>query len=149
MSDRAIADRKYRQSEKGRLCVNRYNHSEKGLACQERFLDRVIDTPDMRQARIDKSRRWRENNQSTYQKVRREVLSYLGNKCSKCGVDDFRVLQIDHVNGNGYRERKQFGEGGASTVRYYRHILEVEGQGYQLLCANCNWIKRYEQEESS
>ena len=86
----------------------------------------------------------------THAKVRKEVLSFLGNKCVKCGIDDFRVLQIDHINGNGYQERKQFGQsGGASTVRYYRHIMEVNGEGYQLLCANCNWIKRYEQSEQN
>uniref|UniRef100_A0A6M3IQ70 HNH endonuclease n=1 Tax=viral metagenome TaxID=1070528 RepID=A0A6M3IQ70_9ZZZZ len=73
----------------------------------------------------------------------------MGNKCGKCGIDDFRVLQVDHIDGNGYAERKQFKLSGNGTVKYYRHILEVNGEGYQLLCANCNWIKRYEQAEQN
>ena len=26
----------------------------------------------------------------------------------------------------------------------YRRILKLGGRGYQTLCANCNWLKRYE-----
>ena len=142
-------DRKYRQSEKGKACTNRYNKSEKGKANQTRFLEKILNTPELRQSRIDRTKRWRMNNQSTSQKVRQEVLSFLGNRCMKCGIDDFRVLQIDHINGNGYKERKQFKLDGNGTIKYYRHILEVRGEGYQLLCANCNWIKRYEQQEQN
>lgn len=80
-------------------------------------------------------------------KLRKRVLTFLGDKCIKCGITDFRVLQIDHINGNGYQEQKVNNWGGHNTHRYYYHILEVKGKGYQLLCANCNWVKRYERKE--
>jgi len=148
--DLAESKKKYRQSEKGKVCTKRYNDSPKRKVCEARFLGKILDTPKLRQARIDKAKKWRENNLSTYQKLRGEVLLLLGNKCSKCGIEDVRVLQIDHINGRGCQERKQYGgRGGNVTGRYYHHILEVDGQGYQILCANCNWIKRYEQKEQN
>ncbi len=152
MSDKKYAesDRKYRTTEKGKACTKRYNDSPKRKACDARFLEKIINTPELREKRIERLKNWRQSHQGTHAKIRKEVLDFLGNKCVRCGIDDFRVLQIDHINGNGYQERKQFGRSsGASTVRYYRHILDVNGEGYQLLCANCNWIKRYEQSEQN
>lgn len=141
-------ERKYRASEKGKACTKRYNDSPSREYCEKKFLEKIMNTPELRERRITRVKAWRQNNQGgTYAKVRKEVLSFLGNKCVRCGIDDFRVLQIDHVNGNGYRERQDFGKGGNASVKYYRHILEVRGEGYQLLCANCNWIKRYERQE--
>ena len=40
------------------------------------------------------------------QKRRREVLTALGGQCVQCGIADYRVLQIDHVNGGGSKEHK-------------------------------------------
>jgi len=85
--------------------------------------------------------------------LREEIFELLGNKCSnlKCPIPrdklDIRALQIDHVNGNGQKERKIFQ---ADYRRYYEHVLEQIKAGskdYQLLCANCNWIKRYNKGE--
>ena len=80
-------------------------------------------------------------------KLRKQVLDLLGGICKRCGIDDVRVLQIDHIAGNGYKEMRENGWCGGRAHRYYRHILEVSGEGYQVLCANCNWIKRYEKNE--
>ena len=92
--------------------------------------------------------------QSTYHttydhNLRTSVLRLLGGECKRCGMTDVRVLQIDHINGNGYKERIEQNYDGGNTHYYYKHILEVNGDGYQLLCANCNWIKRYEQHEQN
>lgn len=77
---------------------------------------------------------------------RNRILDLLGNKCSVCGFSDARALHIDHRNGGGYRERKRLGQ-----KRMYKKILEELESGflnnYQLLCANCNWIKRHENKE--
>lgn len=68
-------------------------------------------------------------------------------RCVKCGFDDFRALQIDHINGGGIRERE-----GISEKAYYRYIFSLPTneakKKYQILCANCNWIKRHENRES-
>lgn len=80
--------------------------------------------------------------------VRTEILSLLGKQCVLCGYDaDVRALQIDHVDGGGGIERKRF----SNLEQYYRHILQTlrsdERRRYQLLCANCNAIKRMESKE--
>jgi len=66
--------------------------------------------------------------------------------CNKCSYNkDIRVLHIDHVFGNGNIDRKSFKDGHS----YYKHLLTIENisEKYQLLCANCNWLKRYENRE--
>ena len=78
-----------------------------------------------------------------YAELRQAVIAKLGNKCIRCGFADFRALQIDHIDGNGYKERKRIV---ANAPGWYRRIL-VDPSGYQVLCANCNWIKRYENRE--
>lgn len=81
----------------------------------------------------------------TYTATRRSILALLGNKCVHCGFDDVRVLEIDHINGGGGKERE------GDKRQYYIHILHaLEGgsQDYQCLCANCNRIKVYENREN-
>lgn len=53
------------------------------------------------------------------------------------GCTDIRCLQIDHVNGGGVKEVKAL----SYTVRLKMYLEDITGK-YQLLCANCNWIKR-------
>ena len=77
-----------------------------------------------------------------YRKVKEEIFKLLGSKCCKCGFSDVRILQIDHVNGNGNKKRK-----GVWTYKFYKDILNEIISGskeYQLLCPNCNWIKAVE-----
>lgn len=81
-----------------------------------------------------------------YLKFKMEVLSALGLQCVKCGNTDHRCLQIDHVNGGGLKDIRQF----KSVQDYFREVIRSsknhEGK-YQLLCANCNCIKRCEKHE--
>ena len=74
----------------------------------------------------------------------------LGNKCSNpaCqwlnadgsrGCTDRRCLQVDHVFGGGGKEHKKL----KCPREIYRKVLKDEEGNYQLLCANCNWIKRF------
>jgi hypothetical protein len=77
-----------------------------------------------------------------------EIFRLLGNKCSKCGKENWKVLQIDHINGGGTRERKLKGCKKGNTL--YREILKQirnEDKKYQLMCADCNWEKRYDNPE--
>jgi hypothetical protein len=83
-------------------------------------------------------------------RTRCEIFNLLGNKCSNpnCliidGCQDIRCLQIDHVNNDGYKYKSKLRK---DSRKYYCDILRAIKAGsnnYQLLCANCNWIKRYE-----
>jgi len=77
-------------------------------------------------------------------KRREQILQLLGNKCIRCGFLDKRALQIDHIHGRGLREMKEM-KGNASP-QYLKNILK-HPEDYQILCANCNWIKRVENNE--
>ena len=75
-----------------------------------------------------------------------KILNAFNNKCKKCGFDDVRALQIDHVNGGGVKELGY--KNRISRMPYYRKILrEISSGKYQLLCANCNLIKRHTHNE--
>lgn len=72
------------------------------------------------------------------------IFELLGSVCRKCGFDDHRALQIDHVAGGGHTERETYG---TNLWKYYKRI-KANPERYQLLCANCNWIKRHENDEN-
>lgn len=60
--------------------------------------------------------------------------------CVDCGEWDIRCLSIDHINGGGTQHRKETGSG----VKFY-HWLEKNNypQGYDTVCMNCNFRRRY------
>lgn len=76
---------------------------------------------------------------------RRAAVAALGGKCQRCGFDDARALQIDHVGGDG-AARRRAGER-TGVAGYYKKVIADRTGAYQLLCANCNWIKREENGE--
>ena len=80
--------------------------------------------------------------------LRLSIVNLLGGECVRCGQRDLRCLQLDHINGGGNKDSKNRYRGTQQLYRYYlKHPLEAFKK-YQILCANCNWIKRYENQES-
>lgn len=68
------------------------------------------------------------------------AIKAMGGKCVRCGFADARALQFDHVEACG-KARK-------GTLDICYDVLHGEAGGWiQLLCANCNWIKRWEAAE--
>ena len=79
------------------------------------------------------------------QELRLELLEAVGGLvCKKCGFDDWRALQVDHVSGNGAEERKTQSQNYLAMIKQVREVPKK----YQVLCANCNWIKKYENNEN-
>lgn len=78
-------------------------------------------------------------------KQRERVMEKFGRRCAHCGFGDVRALQIDHVEGGGIHDRGRRRTGRWST--YLKRVADDTTGKYQLLCANCNWIKRAEREE--
>lgn len=72
------------------------------------------------------------------------IFSVLGDRCVMCGFSDKRALQMDHINGrNG-------GPKSGNVDKRYKFVRENEEEAkrvYQILCANCNFIKRVERQE--
>jgi hypothetical protein len=71
--------------------------------------------------------------------IRKEMISAYGGKCSACGIENFIVLDIDHINNDGGKDRKK-GMWGWRLYRWLRRN-KYPKDNYQLLCRNCNWIK--------
>jgi hypothetical protein len=81
--------------------------------------------------------------------IRLKIIALLGGKCTNPYnlnhgdfINDIRCLCIDHINGGGCKEAKQYK---GNREKYYRIILDKIESGskdYQILCYNCNWIKR-------
>jgi hypothetical protein len=72
----------------------------------------------------------------TRAQLRAAIFALLGDICVQCGFADKRALQIDHKHGGGCKERKRIGD-----YKVLKRVLE-HPEEYQILCANCNWIKR-------
>lgn len=76
--------------------------------------------------------------------VRHKCLEILGARCARCGYDaNKHALQIDHKYGGGSLERSTK-KGGSLYLHMLKHI---DSGKYQVLCANCNMIKRAENQE--
>lgn len=72
------------------------------------------------------------------------LIQYLGGKCSLCGYEkDIRALQIDHIHGDGFIDRKEKGRCGKIYRYYVKNLEKCEGI-LQILCANCHAIKSIE-----
>jgi len=65
---------------------------------------------------------------------------YLGGKCINCGISDWRLLQVNHINGGGNEERRI-----RTNYKTWEQILNGERSGeFDVRCANCNILHEYE-----
>jgi hypothetical protein len=63
--------------------------------------------------------------------------------CVKCGFDDIRALSIDHKNSDGASHRKEL-----NGKNFYKWLIENQfPSNFQVLCMNCQFIKRHEENE--
>jgi hypothetical protein len=89
----------------------------------------------------------REYQRDYMKKLRERLINSLGSECVRCGNTDIRCLQVDHIDGGGtkdYRSRITYN----GSVFYAIHPEKIDNK-LQVLCANCNWIKRYERNETA
>jgi hypothetical protein len=79
-----------------------------------------------------------------YNKRMRVFTALGGASCRGCGFSDWRALQIDHINGGGKKHIESF----TSTATYHRYVHDNPTE-FQVLCANCNSIKRHTNKENN
>ncbi len=74
-------------------------------------------------------------------KVKDEVFeAYGGWVCACCGIAFKEMLSLDHKNGGGGGDRRRFGHGHG----FYQRLRKLGfPEGFQVLCMNCNFAKRY------
>lgn len=140
--------------------MSRYDTKEKRAKHAARQRKWRAENPERWKAIAGPARkRWKNNNRDAHReaqrehryRLRREILTLIGGLfCKHCGYDaDWRALQIDHIHGGGKHDmRTQSTNTNVWTLRRWlrRHQKEARSR-YQVLCANCNWIKRYENGE--
>ncbi len=77
--------------------------------------------------------------------LKQEVLTYYGGGtcgCVKCAETRIACLSIDHIHGHGHRERKA--RKLDSTHQFYTWLKNNNfPEGYQTLCMNCQFVKRF------
>ncbi|AMM23207.1 hypothetical protein [Variovorax sp. PAMC 28711] len=71
---------------------------------------------------------------------REQLFEMYGHVCMRCGFSDKRALTLDHIKNNGNVERAELGERGV----YRRAKASHQPGDYQILCMNCQFIKRTE-----
>lgn len=121
------------------LCVDCSTPTPKSRCekCSKRWRRPVKSTKATRKKRAVDQRQER-------RALRIELLDRAGGACARCNFDDWRALQVDHVNGDGYKEKRKPVTTRAELERRLARVLAGE---LQVLCANCNWIKFYEKRE--
>ena len=82
----------------------------------------------------------------TRYQLKLEVLSHYSNgtkRCVRCGESRPACLSIDHINGGGTKHRAEVVK--ASGNGFYRWLRKNNfPQGYQTLCMNCQFVKKFE-----
>lgn len=109
--------------------------------------------------RLAISYRWREKNRWKWLEIKRnwgtkrrfDVLCFYGGvppKCKKCGEERIWCLVIDHINNDGYQHRKSMGNKGGHDIYNWIVKNNYPTNKFQVLCHNCNWLKRREHREN-
>ena len=81
-----------------------------------------------------------ETNRESYQKYREAIFDLKGRKCVRCGYDaNERALQFDHINGGGAKQQREM----RGWRKRFEWMLKNPNE-IQILCSNCNQIKRSE-----
>jgi len=93
-------------------------------------------------------------NKTWRHKIKNELYKLLGNKCANpynLNHGDFendpRFLQVDHVHNRGAEDRREIKKHRANYYNYVLKQVKAGSKEYQLLCANCNWLKEIKRKE--
>jgi hypothetical protein len=79
---------------------------------------------------------------------RLRLLEMLGCICAMRGYcENVLALQIDHIFGDGHKDKVRFNGSGLAQYKYYLEHADEAKARLQVLCSNCNQIKRFENKE--
>ena len=138
---------------KEELLVHKRNYNKNYRHTHPKYRKKIYAyNKDYRNKHIEDCRKnLRKSERKRRQFIKNEILKLLGNQCinpygeHKEPYTNILALQIDHINGGGNKARKK-----VNVTKFYLDILKEIQNGskdYQLLCANCNWIKRFKNKE--
>jgi hypothetical protein len=81
-----------------------------------------------------------EYNKRRRKELRKTIIDHYSkgeNRCGCCGENHFEFLQLDHIEGNGEKHRKEI-KRSAGEAFYTWLIRNNFPEGYRVLCSNCN-----------
>lgn len=94
---------------------------------------------------------WRLRNKDRWREIRRKYRqnlkvkcfnAYGGCKCSCCYESNMMMLSLDHINNDGYKQRKELNITGG--YRFYQYLRSKKyPEGYQVLCMNCQFGRKH------
>lgn len=105
---------------------------------KEKIKEQKRDT--MRRLRAENPEHYAAQSRKAKKKLRDDLFCKYGRVCAGCGFEDIRALTLDHILNNGADERRAIGERGV----YLRALNPQHTAEYQILCMNCQFIKRVE-----
>lgn len=128
--------RRKEKTQVGGFCTGCYKPSENKLC------DVCIGRPVDKENSKRRTAKWRKRNpgyaRDYSRSKKKKILEAYGNKCECCKVTNFEFLTLDHINGGGYRHRKE-------VKNIYAWIIKHNfPKGFRTLCMNCNFaLGRY------
>lgn len=138
----------YKDPEKRRICqkkaTKKYRSTESGRehvrVASRKYHKTHRDKMNEYQRDYIKIQKVRDRINNYRRNIRIRLMNVLGSKCVRCNTSDLRVLQIDHINGGGIAERRQFGDYRLALLHYMKDP-DLAKEKLQLLCANCHVLK--------
>lgn len=122
---------------------------------QKRLSDPLKKQKIYAQQRAASTRWWKNHRDKLNEKHRRQgqrlkhlVMTHYSQgipQCNRCKFGDVRALSIDHINGAGRLHKKHIKKTGNAFYQWLKN--QGYPDGYQVLCMNCQWIKRFEKGE--
>lgn len=166
LTTKQIRDRKYYQRHKIEIIKNvekwRQQNAERSKQSKAAYyqknrqkfdeLNKKWNYEHPEQLRLIKVRnitKYREQYQTRRKEIKKQrrlqLFDVLGGRvCIRCGYNkDSRALVFDHIRDDGYEDRKMH----YGTYAYYRFYImnpDIAKANLQVLCCNCNEIKKYD-----
>ncbi len=110
---------------------------------------RINDQPKVYKHSLEWRKKQRLVTKKCEAKIKLEVLTHYSNgklACVSCAFSDIKALSIDHIKGGGTQHTEGLNRhGGANFYRWLRYNNYPDG--YQVLCMNCQFIKRADNSE--
>lgn len=79
-------------------------------------------------------------NKFNRKEIKLSVINYYGGKCELCEKNDPVILSLDHINGNGRKNRKEILKIDSGS-KFYKWVFKNKPNNLRLLCYNCNCKK--------
>lgn len=151
-----ILERKAATKTKCRICNTTLNesnhyrssHSSHGYICKD--CKKKFEKENSARRRSESPEKTKLSVKRSKDKLKESVFKYYccGDiKCKRCGFYDIRALTIDHINGEGFKHKKELGSAGNTMYRWIKK--HNYPPGFQVLCMNCQFIKRCENNENN